>query len=127
MAYTYVFVNQDVNKFVLLLWNLVYPYEQVDDWDKFSETSLQEKENFYNHLNMKDISDTGYKHVTRVCKDFKIKHLGEYHDWYIQSDTLLVGGAFNNFRNICLEISELDLAILFFSPRISMASTLRKV
>ena len=29
----------------------------MDDWEKFSETSLPEKEDFYNRLNMEDITD----------------------------------------------------------------------
>ena len=35
----------------------------MDDWEKFDETSLPEKENFYSHLNMKDITDAGYEFV----------------------------------------------------------------
>ena len=38
----------------------------------------------------------------RVCKEFKIKHLSEYHDLYFQSDTLLLADVFENFRNTCL-------------------------
>ena len=43
-----------------------------------------------------------------VCKDFEIKHLVEYHDLYGQSDISLFANEFENFRNICLEIYELD-------------------
>ena len=35
----------------------VYPYEYMKDWQKFNETSLPEKEDFYSHLNMEDITD----------------------------------------------------------------------
>ena len=56
----------------------VYPYEYMDDWEKFNETSLPEKEDFCSHLNMKDITDSDYAHAKRVCKDFKIKNLVEY-------------------------------------------------
>ena len=45
------------------------------DWEKFNETSLPEKEDFYNHLNMEDITDADYAHAPRVCKDFEIKIL----------------------------------------------------
>ena len=57
----------------------------MDDWEKLNETSLLEKENFYNHINMEDINDADYVHAKRVCKDFEIKNLREYHDLYIQS------------------------------------------
>ena len=46
---------------------------------------------------MEDISDADYVHVKRVCKDFEIKHLGEHHDFYVQSDTLLLADVFENF------------------------------
>ena len=29
----------------------------MDDWKKFNETSLPEKDDFYSHLNMEDITD----------------------------------------------------------------------
>ena len=61
----------------------VYPYEYMDDWEKFNETSLTEKKDFYSYLNMKDIADVDYTHAKRVCKDFETKHLGEYHDLYV--------------------------------------------
>ena len=34
----------------------VYPYEYINDWEKFNEASLPEKD-FYSHLNMEDITD----------------------------------------------------------------------
>ena len=69
---------------------VVYPYEYIDDWGKFNETSLPEKDDFYSRLNMEDITDADYVHTKRVCKDFEIINLGEYHDLYVQSDTLLL-------------------------------------
>ena len=45
----------------------------MDDWEKFNETSLPGKENFYGHLNMEDITDADYEYAKRVCKDFTIK------------------------------------------------------
>ena len=112
----YKFSNLDNNKFILMLRKGVYPYEYMDDWKKLNKTSLPEKEDFYSHLNMEDITDADYVHPKRVCKDFEIKHLGEYHDLYVQSDTLLLADVFENFRNICLEISELDPAKFLSDP-----------
>ena len=57
---------------------------------------------------MEDITDADYAHAKRVCKEFEIKNLGEYHDLYLQSYTLLVADIFDNFRNMCLKIYELD-------------------
>ena len=49
----------------------------MDDWEKFNETSLAEKEVFYTQLKMEHITDADYKHGEIVCKDFEIKNLGE--------------------------------------------------
>ena len=54
----------------------VYPCECVDDWEKFNETSLPEKADFYSHLNMENITDADYTHAKRDCKDFEIKIVG---------------------------------------------------
>ena len=53
----------------------VYPYQYMNDLEKFSDTSLPEKDNFYSHLNMEDITVADYFHAKRVCKDFETKHL----------------------------------------------------
>ena len=43
---------------MLLLRKGTYPYEYIDDWKKFNETTLPEKEQFYSSLNKEDITDT---------------------------------------------------------------------
>ena len=48
----------------------IYPYEYMDDWGKFNETWLPEKEVFYRHLNMEDIIDIDYADAKRISKDF---------------------------------------------------------
>ena len=65
---------------------------------------------------MEDITDVDYAHAKRVCKDFEIKSLGEYHDLHVQGDALLPGDVFKNFRNMCLEIYEPDSAKFLPAP-----------
>ena len=64
----------------------------MDDLEKFNEKLLYEEENFYSHLNMEDITDADYTHAKRVCKS-----LGEYHDLYVQTNTLLLADVFEVF------------------------------
>ena len=45
-----------------------------------------EKEDFYSHVNMEDITDADSVQAKRICKDVEVKNLGEYHDLYVQSD-----------------------------------------
>ena len=100
----YQFCNDNLNKFVLLLRKVVYPYEFMDRWENFDETTLPPKEAFYSNFNLEDISDQDYAHAQKVWDVFEIKNVGEYHDLYVQSDTLLLEDVFKNFRNMCLDI-----------------------
>ena len=72
---TYRFCNEDVNKFVLLLRKGVYPYEYMDSWEKFNETSLPDKEAFYSKLNKEGITDEDCAHAQKVWKVFEIGDL----------------------------------------------------
>ena len=76
----------------MLLRKGIYPYEY--DWEKFNETALPEKDEFYSNLNMEEITDADYMHGKRICKDFEIKNLGGYHDLYLKSDISLFGRCF---------------------------------
>ena len=107
---TFKFSNNDINKFILLLRKGVYPYEYMNNWEKFNEATLPEKQEFYSNLDMECITDEDYMHGKRVCKDLEIKKLGEYHDLHLKSDTLLLADVFGNFRKMCLKIYELDPA-----------------
>ena len=65
---------------------------------------------FYSSPNKEDITDVDHRHAKRVFKKFNNKNLGDYHDLYVQSDTLLLAGVFENFRIKCIEIYEPDPA-----------------
>ena len=60
--------SEDVNKFILLLRKGVYPYEYMDSWERFNETSLPDKKAFYSELNLEDITDKDYAHGRKVFK-----------------------------------------------------------
>ena len=78
----YDFCKGDINKFILLLRKGVYPYEYMDSWNRFSETSLPDKKNFYSCLNMGNVTDIDYRHATKVFKELKMSNLSDYHDLY---------------------------------------------
>ena len=96
----------------------------MDDLETFNATSLSEKEDFNSHLNIEDITDAEYAHAKRVCKDFELKNLGEYHGLYVQNDTLLFADVFENFRNMCLKIYKLDPAKFLLTPRLARQAAL---
>ena len=65
---------------------------------------------------MEDITNVDYRHANNAFKKLKLKRLGEYHDLYVQSDTLLLPDIFQNFRNMCIEVYELDPAHILSAP-----------
>ena len=75
---------------------------------------------------MEDITDADYTHPKRVCKDFEIKNLGENHDLYVQSVTLLLADAFGNFGNMCFNIYELDPSKFLSAPGLAWEAALKK-
>ena len=94
----------------------VYPYDFMDSFQKFDQTELPAKEHFYSILNDQDITDDEYDHAKKVCKTFKIKTMGEYHDLYLGSDVLLPT---ENFRKTCMQYYKLDPCHYFMSPGLS--------
>ena len=58
---TFKFSDNDINKFILLLRKGVYSYEYTDDWKRFNETTLPEKEEFCGNLNMEEITLHAFK------------------------------------------------------------------
>ena len=123
---TYSFCNNDLNKFILLLRKGVYPYEYMDNWERFNETSLPSKESFYSNLNMEDIDDIVYRQGNNVFNKFKLNNLGDYHDLYVQSDILLLADVFENFRDMCIKVYELDPAHFVSLPGLAWQVCLKK-
>ena len=98
----------------------------MDSWERFDETSLPDKKAFYSELNLEDITDKDYEHAQKVWEVFEIKNLGEYHDLYVQSNTLLLADVFENFRDKCIEIYELDPAHFLSAPGLAWQACLKK-
>ena len=71
-------------------------------------------------------ADPDYAHAKRVCRDFEIRSLGKYHNLYVQRDTLLLADVFENFRNICFKIYELDPAKFLSAPELTWQAALKK-
>ena len=120
------FCNGDLNKFVLLLRKGVYPYEYMDSWERFNETSLPPKESFYSELNLEDISDKDYLHAQKVWDVFEIRNLGEYHDLYVQTDTSLLADVFEKIKDKCIDIYGLDPSYFLSAPGLAWQACLKK-
>ena len=86
----------------------------MDSWETFNETSLPDKKAFYSKLNLEDITDKDYEHAQNVFKELKLKNFSNYHDLYVQSNTLLLADVFENFRNKSV-LKYMNLVLLIFS------------
>ena len=88
----------------------------MGNWERFDETSLPDKKAFYSKLYLEDITDKDQIHARKVFEELGLKNLGNYHDLYVQSDTLLLADVFENFRNKCIEIYENNPADFLSAP-----------
>ena len=103
----------------------IYPFDYMDSFNKFNETQLPKKKDFYSILNNEHISDEQYKHAQNVWDTFNLKTMGDYHDLYLKSDILLLADVFENFRKTCLQYYKLDPCHYFTSPGLSWDAMLK--
>ena len=61
-----------------------------------------------------------------ALKSLNNKNPGDYHDLYGQSDTLLLADVFESFRNMCIEVYELDPADFLSAPGLTWQACLKK-
>ena len=60
------------------------------------------------------------KYLKKNCKN-----MGDYHDLYVQTDTLLLADVYENFRNKCLEIYGLDPWYFYSAPGLAWHACLK--
>ena len=120
------FCNEDINNCMLLLGKGVYPHEYMVDWDRFEEEELSDKSDFYSSFNMHDLTGIDYRCARKNFDKFHIKNLGEYHDLYVQSDTLLLADIFESFRDMCIKVYGLDPACFLSAPGLAWQGCLKK-
>ena len=97
----------------------------MDSWERFNETSLPPKKDFYSELTLEDISDKDYNHAQKVFEEY-CTDMGDYHDLYVQTDTLLLADVFEKFREKCIEIYGLDPSYFYSAPGLAWQACLKK-
>ena len=81
---------------------------------------------FYGNLNMENIDKIDYRHGNNIFKSSKLENLGDYHDLYVKSDTLLLADVFENFMDMCIKEYELDPAHFVSLPGLAWQACLKK-
>ena len=87
---------------------------------------MPDKEDFYSEFNLDEITEKDYIHAPKNFQEFKLKNKCDYHDLYVQSDTLLLADVFENFRNKCIEIYEVDPTHFLSAPGLAWQACLKK-
>ena len=107
----------------------VYPYEYINSWDRFKETTqLPPISAFYSNLNMSSISEEDYQHAQRVWKEFGIHKVGDYHVMrlsYLRTDVVPLANVFEAFRDTCLKHYKLDPAHFYTYPGLAWHACLK--
>jgi hypothetical protein len=103
----------------LLLRKGIYPYNFVKTFESFNEEKLPSIDHFYNNLSDESLSQDDYDHAVNVWNKFNIKNMGEYHDLYVTTDTILLSIVFEKFRNLTLKERGLDPASYISNPGLS--------
>lgn len=104
----------------------VFCYDYIDSLDKFEETSLPSKNNFYNKLNEEEIDPEDYQHACRVWNELKMKTLGEYSDFYVTLDVTLLCDIMEQFRSTCFDSYGLDPLHCYTSPGLAWQAMLKE-
>ena len=98
-----------------------YPYYYFDNFDKFLETKLPPRDQWKDSLRNGAIMVTQeeWKHADNVFQTFGCLNLGDYHDLYLKTDTLLLACVFEEFRSLCYKTYGLDSAHYFICSHLS--------
>ena len=120
-------LNKNIkNDTTLLTRKGVYPYDYVTSIERFKETKLPSKEDFYSKLLNEEISDEDYQHANKVWDTFNCQTLQDYHDLYLKTDVLLLVDVFENFRKTCLKHCKLDPFHYYTAPGLAWDARLKE-
>ena len=78
----------------------ICPYEHMNSFQRFNEDELPDKGKFFSSLKDCEINEKEYERAVNVCKLFKIKTLGQYHDLYLKTDVLLLAECLKSLLNL---------------------------
>ena len=104
----------------------MFTLNYVDGIEKFQHKLKDlSKSDFTNDLTKQQISEEDYAFVQKLWDTFQLKNLGELHDLYMETDTLLLSDVFQNYRKIILKNYELDPVHFLTAPSLSWAAGLK--
>ena len=103
----------------------IYPYDYFDNTEKYNEQKLPNKEEFFNKINNKNITDEDYNHAKNVFEKFECKNLLDYSILYLKTDLCHLSDVFQKFSNFVYETYEIDLRHSYTLPGFSWEAMLK--
>ena len=98
-----------------------YPYSYFDNFEKFQEEKLPPREQWKDSLRNGEvmITEDQWQHAEKVYEQFQCENLGDYHNLYLLTDTLLLACVVEEFRSLCYKTYGLDSAHYFTCSHLS--------
>ena len=98
-----------------------YPYSYFDNFEKFQEEKLPPREQWKDSLHNGEvmITEDQWQHAEKVYEQFQCENLGDYHNLYLLTDTLLLACVVEEFRSLCYKTYGLDSAHYFTCSHLS--------
>jgi hypothetical protein len=103
----------------------VFPYEALKDKTVLRQRYLPKREEFFDSLTQKHISDTDYQHATHVFDSFKCKTFRDYLEIYVKSDVLFLAAIFEQYRKTYYHHHTLDVLHYVSGPSLAFDSMLK--
>ena len=103
----------------------IYPYDYFDNIKKYNDQKLPNKEEFFNMINNKNISDEDYEHAKNVFKKFNCNNLLDYSILYLKTDICHLSDVFQKFSDFAYKTYELDPRHSFTLPGFSWQAMLK--
>ena len=114
-----------IKNFELLTRKGQFPYEYVTGPKILEQKTLPEKSKFFSKLKNSGITDSEYNFAKEVFSTFNCKTLGDYHDLYCASDTMLLSDCFESFRRLCKKTYNLEPCHFATSPGLTWQAALK--
>jgi hypothetical protein len=109
----------------LLVQKGVFPYLNLDSFEKLESTDYPNYESFYDNLKDKNIELKEYERGKKLWDYFNCKSFKEYMELYLTYDVLILADCFESFRDLSLKYYGLDPAHYISSPGLSCDAMLK--
>ena len=114
-----------------------YPYEYMNIFKKLDKDKLPARKYFFSSTKKGKIDNNGkisdghisiedYLMCQKIWNKFKMKNMGDCHDYHLKKDVLLLANVFKRFISTCLKYYELDPCHYFSSPGLNWDAMLKK-